>query len=216
MGHTRTVGSDGGAETTLTRVMLDRYRRGESGGEHRLFGTHRERLLERARKHPWMRGLSAHTTCEDVVGEVFVRALAGGFFERFDDRGRGSLLRALTRILDRVLADWYRRLGTHKRGRIVTLAQEAAGAEVPSCRRPASGDESTPTSSARAAEMLGTCRRVLDPEEWEVWRLSELLGLESDSVGGRIGKSSSAARSILHRARAKLMRAFSDGTDRGP
>ena len=213
MAHTRSGGTDGSAETTLTRVMLDQYRRGVTGGEHRLFDTHRERLLTRARKHPWMRGLSAHTTCEDVVDEVFLRALAGGFFERFDDRGRGSLLRALTRILDRVLADGYRRLGAHKRGRNEAFARENAGPEDPSWRRLAAGEESTPTSSARAAEMLGMCRRVLDPEEWEVWRLTEILGLESQAVGERVGKSSSAARSILHRARTKLLRAFSAASE---
>jgi RNA polymerase sigma factor (sigma-70 family) len=213
MSHARRRDGDGCAETTSTRAVLDQYRSGVTGAEQRLFLTHRERLLRRARRHPWMRGLSAHTTCEDVVDEVFVRALAGGFFERFDDRGRGSLLRALTRILERVVADGYRRLGTHESGRLRTVEQAAAGPETPSWRPVASGEEPSPTSNVRAVEMLGLCRRILDPEEWEVWRLTEIVGLESRAIGERIGRSASASRSVLHRARAKLLRVFAAAAD---
>jgi DNA-directed RNA polymerase specialized sigma24 family protein len=157
-----------------------------------------------------MRGLEAHTTSEDVVAEVFARALAGGFFERFADRGRGSLERAMTSILERTLADGYRRLGAHRRG--LSLALRAGGAPSRSRHEPdhIPATDATPTSSARAAELLDLCRKTLDEEEWEVWRATEILGLDSLAIAGHIGKSASAARSILHRARMKLLRVLAD------
>lgn len=207
------AGTRDGAETTQTREVLDRYRLGAAEAADRLFATHHEKLLKRARGHPWMRGLKAHTTSEDVVAEVFARALAGGFFERFADRGRGSLEHALTKILERTLADGYRRLGTRSRGFFQELRVgegETRSRHTPSCF-PAV--DATPTSSARAEELLALCRKTLDAEEWEVWQAVELLGLDSLAIAARIGKSASAARSILHRARMKLLRALAEAQD---
>ena len=88
-----------------TREQLAAWLSGDAEAARGLFARHRDELLARAQTHRLMRPLRRHVTPEDVVDEVFLRALSSGLLTRFEDRGKGSLMGALYTVLDRVLAD---------------------------------------------------------------------------------------------------------------
>lgn len=158
-----------------------------------------------------MSGLAAHLTPEDLVDEVFLRVLSSGFLRRFEDQGQGSLAKALAAILDDMAVDAYRRFGAAKRGGAAALHSYDQHAEVDETHGGAAtiaSRESTPTSDARASELLELCRTVLEPREWEVWRLFELEGLDSAAVAQRLGTSDAAVRGIFRRSRLRILRAL--------
>ena len=195
----------------VTREQVADYLAGDPIASRELFERHREVLLRRTRGHGSMRALRHATAPEDIVDEVFLRALSSGFLERFEDRGRGSLGRALFTILDRTLADACRRYGSLKRqanAGTLSLDGEDAGGRIPDHASRLASEDPTPTSAARAAELIELCERLLDVREWEFWRLAEVEGLDSPDIARRCGVSDSAVRGVLFRARAKLVRAL--------
>lgn len=201
-------------ELTLTHKLIARYLEGDRVAEHGLFKKHSELLLNRARAHPWMSGLRAHLSPEDVVDEVFLRALSSGLLREFDARSRGSLKRVLFKILDRVLVDLFRRHGAVKRRLPPLLSGSGEEAENPkwSLEALVPSDTTTPTSNARATELLELCRQHLSPREWEVWRRVEVDGLGADGTAQALGLTPSAVRSLMFRARAKLLALFTEPT----
>ncbi len=191
-----------------TRELLEGYLLGNREAERKLFELHRQRLVERVQQEHWMAGLAKYVTPEDLVGEVFLRALSSGVLQDLDDRGRGSLARLLFKMLDDVAVDTYRRHGTEKRG----------GGRLPSSYD--GGDENTPTghgqpsmasldttptAKVRAGELLERCRKVLDEREWQVWQLSEVEDCTSIEIADRLSTTDSAVRGVLRRARRKLL-----------
>ncbi len=193
--------------TVPTRLLLAQYLAGDRAAERALFDRHRDDLVSRARRHRLLLALKGALSAEDVVHEVFVRALACDFLTRFEDRGRGSLLAALARILDRVMVDECRRRGALKRGAnaaCLTLDEEDDGSPSMSVDR--ASPDPTPTSLARARELLDLCRRHLDRREAEVWQFIEVEGLSPAEAAARLGETPAAVRGVLFRARAKLVK----------
>jgi RNA polymerase sigma factor (sigma-70 family) len=212
-----TAGSDKNGESeTLTRELLERYRAGDFRAERRLFDRFRDLLISRAGSHSLLRLHARQVSPEDVVQEVMWRALSSGLLQRFEDRGQGSLEKALCVILERTIVDTARRLGAQKRGRdadSIELETLDALPPVHSGRGALSRDgrgvfssEATPTSRARAAELFQECRALLDDNEWDVWRLVELDGLAQVEVAGLLGSTLASVRTTLFRAREKLIR----------
>jgi RNA polymerase sigma factor (sigma-70 family) len=197
-----------GESDTLTRELLARYRAGDLRAERRLFERFRDVLLTRARANSLFRTHARHVSSEDVVQEVFWRAVSSGLLQRFEDRGSGSLERALVVILERTLVDTARRLGAQKRaaeGQAVELDQ-LAHQDRRGGERSLISPEATPTSRARAAELIQECRALLDDAEWDVWRMVELDGLAQVEVAGLTGSTLATVRCTLFRAREKLIR----------
>jgi RNA polymerase sigma factor (sigma-70 family) len=188
-----------------TREQLAAWLAGDAEAARGLFARHRDELLARAQAHRLMRPLRRQVTPEDVVDEVFLRALSSGLFRRFEDRGKGSLMGALYTVLDRVLADQARRhFGTQKRGagvEHVALDEALLGAGDGA---PASGDP-TPTSHARASDLLDICRTALPAREWEVWRLRQVESLDFGDIAGRLHLSESAVRGLHFRAKERIV-----------
>jgi len=197
--------------STVTAELLDQYLAGDRESERLLFERHRAELIDRARSARWMRGLHRYTTPEDLVGEVFVRALSSGLLRHFESRGSGSLGGALAKVLGDVAVDAYRRHGATKRGaglRAFSLEEHGTEARMTGDRR-LPGEATTPTSSARQHELLELCRAVLPAREWEVWWMCEVEGRDSPSVAATLGVSDSAVRGTLHRARKRILREMS-------
>ena len=188
-----------------TREQLAAWLAGDAEAARSLFARHRAELLERVQGHRLMRLLRRHVTDEDIVDEVFLRALSSGLLARFEDRGRGSLMGALYTVLERVLSDAARRhFGTLKRGaglQHVALDEAALGVDGDS---PASADP-TPTSQARTHDLLDRCRSVLSAREWEVWRLRHVESLDFASIGARLQLSEAAVRGLHFRARERIV-----------
>jgi RNA polymerase sigma factor (sigma-70 family) len=194
-----------------TRSVLLAYRLGDDEAERRLFERCRGLLVARARTHPRMRPVQHEYSPEDVAHEVLWRALSSGLLERFEHRGKGSLEAALQTVLERTLVDMGRRLTARKRGggrRRVELTP--TGGEAPGGIEVLSGQDTTPTSSARARELLELARRVLSDREHEAWHLLEVEGLDSVEAATRLGVSPSAVRGLLFRAQARLIRTLGD------
>ncbi len=191
-----------------TRDLLNGYLAGSREDEYRLFELHRERLLRRATNEPRIARLARYTSPEDLVNEVFLKALSSGILKKLEDRGRGSLTRLLSKILDDVAIDIYRWHGAEKRGdgRLPSSYdghdENARGGQAQCV---AVSLDTTPTSKVRAGELLDRCREVLDPYEWEVWHLVEVESFSSVEIAGRLHTTDSAVRGILRRARRKLL-----------
>jgi RNA polymerase sigma factor (sigma-70 family) len=197
------------AQPTLTKELLARYLAGDFAAEERLFSRFRTALLERARRHPRLRPLARDCTAEDVVQEVFRRALASGMLRDFEDRGRGSLEAVLTRVLENTLVDFGRRASARKRGGTHERVDALETGLAPGLDRlPA--EDTTPTSRARSNELVELAGRVLEPRELEAWRPVEIEGLDAADVAHRMESTPAAIRGLVYRARAKLMRALSD------
>jgi len=199
-------------DATPPRMLISSYLAGDRAAEQSLFHKHSELLLRKVRSHPWMAGLRKHASPEDVVNEVFLRALSSGVLRTLEPRERGALSRVLFKILDRVLTDMYRRHGAAKRDLPMTSTgsdTEGRGVgywidgAVPS-------DATTPTSSARVRELLEICRAHLTEREWEVWRRVEIEGLGAQGAAEALGLSPSAVRSLTFRARAKMLALFDE------
>lgn len=193
---------------TRTSLLLERYLSGDRESERRLFGRHREVLLTRARSAHWMSGVSRVATPEDLVQETFLRALSAGMLRRFEDRGSGSLARALEKVLGNVVVDVYRRHGTLKRGsHLRTLSLDLSPETDFEDSPPAlASADTTPTSSARGRELLDLCRNLLSPRQWEVWCQCEVHHVDAPTVAARLGTTDAAVRGLLLRARRRILR----------
>jgi DNA-directed RNA polymerase specialized sigma24 family protein len=195
-----------------TADLLEELDRGDSLAGREMMESYRSRLLVRATQHPWMRAVAKTTTPEDVLQEVFLRALHSGLCSRREGRAPGSMHRALQVVLDRVLADHLRRLGSAKHGAGVSMISISPSAEdtgSPLLSRLASSS-ATPTVSARSAELIRLCQSHLGDGEWEVWRLRVVAGLGFDEIAALVEATSASVRGVMHRARKKLILALAE------
>jgi RNA polymerase sigma-70 factor (ECF subfamily) len=198
-----------------TGKLLEQALQGDVAAQAAVFGPHRAQLLAQTRGHPLMRFLRQTTTPDDLVDEVFLRALGSGLLQRFEDRGPGSLRKVLTRVLERTLLDACRRLGAAKRAPSL-WADPLSGAsdDGEAGTPPQLSHWTTPTSRARIDELMGRCRRILSEREFAAWILVEVDELDSTAAGKRLDLSPSAVRGLVSRARDKLvenLRAERDG-----
>jgi RNA polymerase sigma factor (sigma-70 family) len=190
---------------TSTRRLLAEYRGGNRDAEGELFERHRAALLEHVSKQRWMRGLSRHATPEDLVGETFLRVLASGRLNSLSLQGEGALLRFLFKVLNNVAVGVYRRHGRCKRGSGRPDLPLAPGIESndPVAFR---ATDTTPTVRARLNEIEGLCRAQLSDREWRAWRLCEMEDCTSTEAAARLEITDAAVRSLVHRARKKILR----------
>ena len=205
-------------ETLRTRELLDQYLVGQSDAEQELFTKLRSELLRRAERNPLMKRVRRISSIEDVVDDALLRALSSGVFARFQDDRSGAMNNLMEKILENVLVDAIRRRSAMKRGgglEPLSLnvasgdpVQNAAVAGV------ASADPS-PTSAARAEEIVEHARALLSGQEWEIWRNTELDGLDSRTLAQRLNLSEGAVRGQLRRARAKILKAMSVPENQG-
>lgn len=200
----------GEQEEYNTRELLSRARAGDAGGWDALLCALEGPLSRRARRLCDVYGLGGHTT-RDLVQETLKRAIEGRVLERFEWRGRGSLLALLFKVMDRAAADIGKSIRTQKRGASVSKLSldETVGGRSMRDRVPST--EPTPTSSARVEEYRRRFREVLTESEWRVWDLVEIQGLTAVEASQRLGRTDSAVRSLLHRVRRKLIDQMGDG-----
>lgn len=192
---------------TLTRELLARYLAGDLEAERRLFERYRPHLLQRVRAHRNYRALSRRFEPEDMVHEVFLRALSRGTFDTFEDRGQGSLGKLLETILQNTLVDFGRRGSALKRGESSAPSSLEGTSESEGGWSPRS-PEPTPTSNARHKDLIDFCRLTLNEREWTVWEMHKMRGLTDVEVGEALGETPSTVRSVVSRAKQKLAQAL--------
>lgn len=209
-------GSDDAGGPQSTRSLVAGFEVGDSEASEALVERYRPDLLKRAEANSWMKAISRHTSAEDVVQEVFWRAFSSNLFSAREERESGALRRALIVVLERVLADHHRRLGSSKRGSGVShlsldVESKSGGGETSSSLMgQLSSSLTTPTVSARSAELIRLCQDHLEEREWTVWRLRVVAGLSFEEIGGLQTGSAASIRGIYHRARMKLILALAE------
>lgn len=197
-----------------TSELLAGYLAKDARAERALFRRYLELLLLRARRHPQMWSLRRDMSPEDAVQEVVERVLAGDFLQRFEYRGPGSLLAALSRILDNVLIDACRRRDAFKRGanaQAVSLDHGRGGCK--SMVSEVASPDPTPTSAARARELVDVFHRHLEGREAEAWQLVEVEEVSHAEAATRMGVTPAAVRGLLFRARRKLVKALESASE---
>ena len=192
--------------SATTRRLHRALREREPAARDELFARYLDALARRARRH--------HVpgyTADDLLHEACARALHAlerGSLDDFEPRGRGALLRWLGRVLANTAADLVRLARTEKRPPSAPApAADPTGGGLDMTATP----DPSPTSNARRDELVSLCRRTLTDREWDVWSAVELGGKSIVEAARAAGASDSAARSLVHRARAKLVAALADG-----
>jgi DNA-directed RNA polymerase specialized sigma24 family protein len=194
----------------VTAELLAGYLAGEREAAARLFERFRGELLRRARRHPLMGAVSRVHTPEDVAQDVLTRALRADLFTRYQDRGPGTLGALLGVVLTHTLEDHARRLGALKHGGgELPTSLDASGDDGPQRERLAAPQPS-PSAEVRATDVLERSRRLLEPHEWDLWRLLEVDGLRPEDIAGLVGRTSASVRGVLFRARLKLVAGLRD------
>ncbi len=191
-------------DPTRTRELWRLAAAGDRDAERRLFASLEHFLIHEAARHPLMRRLRRIATPEDVAHEVWQRCFESRALQSFEDRGEGSLRSFLAVILSRTIHDMLRRAGRRKRREeLRALSLNVPAEEQEAAELPAGG--TTPTGKARRQEVIELARGCLSASEWRVWQAIEIEGHAAEEVGRQLGISASAARSMLHRARQKLI-----------
>ena len=179
---------------------MRRARRGDSAASHALFARHLPELRRRVRRR-LPPALRPRVGDSDVVQEACVAAFQR--LHEFDDRGDGSFLRWLRKILDHKLVDEVRRhVGAERRD--LRREVRVATGEEPSARR---RKGRSPPSEVVAAEEQEAVRRAMTelPSHYRaVLRWIHHEGLTAAEAGVRMGRTPDAARKLYARALARL------------
>jgi len=190
---------------STTSALLDKAKAGDAGALSEALERNRRRLtvLVHFKLGPPERQLA---DAEDVVQEVFLhacRAIGG-----FTWQSPGSLLRWLSAIADRVIADRARYRGRGKR----------AGGEVPfrspsNPRGPEPADTRTPSRLLAQQEAVERLLGRLDalPEDYrQAILMAKIEGLSTAEMAERLGKPREAVSLLVYRA-VKRFRAICEG-----
>ena len=187
---------------TGTGVLIERWLGGDSEARERVAASHLGPLRSSAWHHPLRRKLRVGTDPDDIASDAWLRILRSPVLNRFRDRGRGSLRKLLYRVLHRQFQDTLRRQ--------VSAMRDANEIQLP-CDRGGVGPSPamcmedrrypSPTSEARAHEWLEQVRALLTDERWQVWHAIEIEGCTCAEMAEELGRSDSAVRGVLHRAR---------------
>jgi RNA polymerase sigma factor (sigma-70 family) len=191
------------ADDNPTELPLEQWRAGDGAAFAQLEQRFQPLLRERIRRHRAWSLLVPHCDLDDVLQEVWVRALPAAR-TAFHNRGRGSLMAFLGTIADHVVIDLARRGTARKRGE-GKAQSPASNFDICDAARPGRSAPVTPTGFARTNELTALARTALSEREFAAWELVEMQGFGPDEAALALRcKSSSAVRGLLLRARAKL------------
>lgn len=140
---------------------------------------------------------------EDLVQEVFVRALGAPGQVPPSEVGEAGLRRWLNTLARRVVIDVARALRAARRdGREAPLVRSdwsVAGVAESQLGAPGPGP-ATRVEGAETAQQLVTAYRALAPDQRRVLGLRQFEGLSARETGQRMGRSESAVHSLYRRA----------------
>ena len=177
------------------------------GAEREPLAAEGERLAGQSRRlrlllhHLSGRAILARVEPDDLLQEVFLRALTApsGLPER--DAGEAALAGFLNRIARNVVVDVARALRTQKReGREAPLERSTwsrAGADHPAAR---TAGPATRVAARETEERLLETFAALAPDHRRVIGLRQLEGLSAARAAERMGRSETAVHSLYRRA----------------
>jgi len=192
-----------------TQRVLRALELGEDEAAREIVERFGAELLTRARHYVRRYSLPGCAP-EDLVQDAWTTALAERGIRRFRRLEPGKLLPWLLSVLHHRALDRLGKARALKRGasesrRSLDLdgGDSALGNTLPS-------EDTSPTSRARFEDLVALCWRVLNRREWDVWQLVEIEGRTAVEAAGMLGISDSATRSLIHRAREKLIRELAE------
>lgn len=148
-------------------------------------------------------GLRRRVQVEDLLQEVYLRALAGAGRLPAKSPGEVELLRYLRTIARHVVVDVVRAARAAKRdGRVVSLSRSdwsRAGVGVEEFADDTAGPL-TRLEGAEESERLRMAFERLSPDHRRVLGLRKFEGLSAAEAGARLGRSEKAVHSLYRRA----------------
>jgi RNA polymerase sigma factor (sigma-70 family) len=152
------------------------------------------------------RAILARAEIDDLVQEVFLRAVSSGPLPRRepDDATDAALYRYLSTIARHAVIDAARAIRTRKREGITDRLLHSEWSQVPGLRESqvAGGDPGPPTRAvgAEGIERLARGFQALDPDHRRVIGLRQFEGLSAAESARRMGRSETAVHSLYRRA----------------
>lgn len=164
-----------------------------------------ERRLRLLLAHLAGRAVRARADLDDLLQEVYLRALAPGAGVPPEEQGEAALGRFLARLARNTVIDVARAIRTQKRdGREVALSRSDWSRAGPGAERLAARVRG-PATEVAAAEDSARVERAferLSPEHRRVIGLRQLEGLSAREAARRLGRSETAVHSLYRRALA--------------
>ena len=162
-----------------------------------------ERALRLALTHLTGRAVRARVDLDDLLQEVYLRALANPGGLPAAEEGDGSLRRYLTRIARNVVVDAARAIRAAKRDRPEARIDRSHWSRVGagSLAAPSPGP-ATDAASAEGIRRLVEAFESLSPEHRRVIGLRQFEGLSARETAARMGRGEVAIHSLYRRALA--------------
>ncbi len=173
---------------------------GDPGAEAGQRLAAQERRLRLLLAHLAGRAVRARVELEDLVQEVFLRALASphGLPEPADDEG--PLWRVLTVVARQVVIDVARALRAHKRAGTPAPLARSEWSRAPAVASTREAGPSTLAAGAETSRALARAFLELAPEHRRVLGLRQFAGLSARETAARMGRSETAVHSLYRRA----------------
>lgn len=192
-----------------TEVQVARWQAGDDSA----FDLLHERLAPiirlRVIRHRIWPLLTRRFQPDDIVQEVWMRVLPK-VGRTFTPSGEGSFLAYLSKVTDNTLIDLSRRARASKRGDGREAQPILPETERYAHLRSGLPPGESPTSAARYTELRELAEVRLGERERLAWELTEIKGYIAEEAGVAMDCTGSAVRSLVRRARAKLVLALGE------
>jgi RNA polymerase sigma factor (sigma-70 family) len=205
---------EGDADDPPTNVPLERWRRGDEAAFGEMFARFRPTLLAWIRAHAAWPFASKHCEADDLLQEVWMRALPAAK-STFENRGKGAFLAFLRPIVDGAVSDAARRMSAQKRGG-GAVAPLATNYDAPDAAGPGRAAPETPTGFARRNELAKRARELCNDDQYRAWDLVDLQGCSFDEAAAAMGRTPAAVRGLVHRARTRIALDLEDDPNAEP
>ncbi|HEV8112435.1 MAG TPA: RNA polymerase sigma factor [Planctomycetota bacterium] len=156
-----------------------------------------ERRLHLLCAHLSSRAVRARVELDDLVQEVFVRALAKPDAVPPFEPGEAALWRFLSVLARHTVIDVARALRTKRRGGTEEPLLRSDWSRAPAAAGPG---PHTAAATGEGSRALARSFLALPPEHRRVLGLRQFAGLSAEEAGARMGRSAAAVHSLYRRA----------------
>lgn len=197
------------ADRSTTEVQVARWQAGDETAFALLYARLAPMILMRVVRHRVWPLIESRFQAEDVVQEAWMRVVPK-VGDTFTPSGTGSFLAYVSKVTDNTLIDLSRRAYATKRGDGAPIQSILPETEQFAKQRAGLPSAESPTSAARYSELRDLAIRRLNERELLAWELVEIKGYIAEEAGLAMDCTGSAVRSLVRRARAKLVLALGD------
>lgn len=197
------------ADRSTTEVQVARWQAGDDTAFALLYSRLAPMIMLRVVRNRVWPLIESRCQAEDVVQEAWMRVVPK-VGHSFTPSGTGSFLAYVSKVTDNTLIDLSRRAHATKRGEGAQTQTILPETELFAKQRSGLPRAESPTSAARYNELRDLASRLLNERELLAWELVEISGYIAEEAGLAMDCTGSAVRSLVRRARAKLVLALGD------